>query len=57
MGKVFIKVQQQYFKPEDKQMYFTKSIKLWRVPFEASSSRWKKWCSTATPSASRNLER
>ena len=25
MGKVFIKVQQQYFKPEDKQMYFTKN--------------------------------
>ena len=34
MGKVFIKVQQQYFKPEDKQMYFTKSITYTKIGFD-----------------------
>ena len=33
MGKVFIKVQQQYFKPEDKQMYFTKSITYTKIGY------------------------
>ncbi len=34
MGKVFIKTQQQYFKPEDKQMYFTKSITYTKIGFD-----------------------
>ena len=34
MGKVFIKTQQQYFKPEDKEMYFTKSITYTKIGFD-----------------------
>ena len=34
MGKVFIKVQQQYFRPEDKQMWFTKSITYTKIGFD-----------------------
>ena len=33
MGKVFIKVQQQYFRPEDKQMYYTKSITYTKIGY------------------------
>ena len=34
MGKVFIKVNQQYFRPEDKQMWFTKSITYTKIGFD-----------------------
>lgn len=34
MGKVYIKTQQQYFKPEDKQVYFTKSITYTKIGFD-----------------------
>ncbi len=34
MGKVFIKVQQQYFKPEDKQVYFTKTVTYTKIGFD-----------------------
>ncbi|MBR3532173.1 MAG: HU family DNA-binding protein [Bacteroidaceae bacterium] len=34
MGKVYIKVQQQYFRPEDKQMYFTKSITYTKIGYD-----------------------
>ncbi|MBR2192512.1 MAG: HU family DNA-binding protein [Bacteroidaceae bacterium] len=34
MGKVFIKAKQQYFKPEDKQMWFTKSITYTKIGFD-----------------------
>ncbi|MBR3531266.1 MAG: hypothetical protein IKN83_07860 [Bacteroidaceae bacterium] len=34
MGKVFIKVKQQYFRPEDKQMWFTKSITYTKIGFD-----------------------
>lgn len=34
MGKVYIKINQQYFKPEDKQMYFTKSITYTKIGFD-----------------------
>ena len=34
MGKVHIKVQQQYFRPEDKDMWFTKSITYTKIGFD-----------------------
>ena len=34
MGKVFIKAKQQYFRPEDKQMWFTKSITYTKIGFD-----------------------
>lgn len=34
MGKVYIKAQQQYFKPEDKQVYFTKSVTYTKIGFD-----------------------
>ena len=34
MGKVFIKTQQQYFKPEDREMWFTKSITYTKIGFD-----------------------
>ncbi len=34
MGKVFIKAQKQYFKPEDKQVYFTKTITYTKIGYD-----------------------
>ena len=34
MGKVFIKVKQQFFKPGESQMYFTKSITYSKIGFD-----------------------
>ena len=34
MGKVHIKVQKQYFRPEDKDMWFTKSITYTKIGFD-----------------------
>ena len=34
MGKVYIKVQQQYFRPEDRDMWFTKSITYTKIGFD-----------------------
>ena len=34
MGKVFIKVKQQFFKPGESQMYFTKSIPYSKIGFD-----------------------
>ena len=34
MGKVFIKAQKQYFKPEDKEVYFTKTITYTKIGYD-----------------------
>ena len=34
MGKVFIKAQQQYFKPEDRDMWYTKSITYTKIGYD-----------------------
>ena len=34
MGKVFIKVKEQFFKPGESQMYFTKSVTYSKIGFD-----------------------